>query len=90
MAEGTADVFRTVASGQPPTCMLNFAAKTVGRDNAFLFGPVGALVAAGIDSRRRGKLEARSRDGRLFDADLAQKLADFAERRGWAITAGGE
>jgi len=88
--ERSADVLSTAASGHPLACTLSFVAKTVGGDKVLLFGLVGALVAAGIDSRRKGKLEASFRNGRLFDADLTQKLADFAESRGWTITAGGK
>jgi hypothetical protein len=88
--ERIADVLSTAVSGQPPACTLNFVAKTVGLDKVLLFGVVGVLVAAGIESRRKGKLQKSFTEGRLFDAELTQKLADFAERRGWAITAGGK
>ena len=88
--ELTADVLSTAMAGQPPACMLNFVAKTVGLDKVFLFGVVGAVVAAAIDFQRKSELEASFRDGRLFDADLTQKLADFAERRGWSINAGSD
>lgn len=88
--ERAADVLSAAFPSKPPACTLNFVAKTVSLDKVMLFGFVGGLVKAAIDTKRKGELQASFRACQLFDSDFTQKLSDFAERRGWTITAGGK
>jgi len=86
--ERIADVLSTSVPASPPSCTLNVVAKTVGLAMALPFGLVGGLISAGIDSRRRHKLEESLKQGRVFDADFTENLMAFLNRRGWMITAG--
>ena len=88
--EQTADVLSTCVPASPPSCTLNMVAKTVNLAMALPFGLVGGLISAGMDSRRKHKLEESFKEGQLFDAGFTEKLTDFLNRRGWKITIGGK
>jgi hypothetical protein len=88
--ERSADILAAASPGAPPVCTLNIVPKTVSMSSSFMFGLVGALVASGIDSGRKRKMQKAFRDGKLFDSAFTDQLMDFIDRRGWLITAGGK
>ncbi len=89
--ERAADILAAISPDDPPACTLNIMPKTSDvATNAFMFGLVGGLVSAGIDSSRKRKQEKAFRDGKLFDAAFTDRLMEFIERRGWLITVGGK